>query len=110
MPVTHYFPKVLLRLLVILPFTLGAHVISAEEIRIPVGQQASDASTIQLPTMGMTKARVQTLFGDPLEMSAPKGNPPISQWKYAEFVVYFESDHVIHSVRVFKPKTEVKTD
>jgi hypothetical protein len=26
------------------------------------------------------------------------GKPPISRWEYPGFIVYFESDHVIHSV------------
>ena len=26
------------------------------------------------------------------------GKPPISRWEYPGFVVYFEHDHVIHSV------------
>lgn len=110
MQTTRSFPELILRLALILPLLVGALAINAEEIRIPIGQQANDAPTIELPTKGMSKMRVQTQFGDPLEMSAPKGNPPISQWKYSDFVVYFESDHVIHSVRVFKPKTEMKSE
>lgn len=76
----------------------------AEEIHIPIGQQADDESAIQMPTKGMTKERVKAAFGEPLEASEPKGNPPISRWVYSDFVVYFEHDHVIHNVRAFKPK------
>ena len=76
----------------------------AEEIRIPIGQQAGDESRVQVPDKGMTKERVKATFGEPIETSEPKGNPPISRWNYNDFVVYFEYDHVIHSVRVFKPK------
>lgn len=77
----------------------------AENIRIPIGQQTNDATEIKMPAKGSTKAGVSAEFGEPIEKVAPKGTPPISQWKYSDFVVYFEYDHVIHSVRVFKPKT-----
>lgn len=77
----------------------------AEEIRIPVGEQAADAPQIDMPSTGMTQARVVALFGEPIEKTEPRGKPPISSWKYAEFIVYFEYDHVIHSVRVFHPNT-----
>lgn len=75
----------------------------AEEIRIPIGQQAGDESSVRVPAKGMTKEHVKATFGEPIEASEPKGNPPISRWSYNDFVVYFEHDHVIHSVRVFKP-------
>lgn len=78
----------------------------AEQIRIPIGQQAATQDAVKTPSKGMSKARVQALFGEPLETTPAKGQPPISSWKYAEFVVYFEYDHVIHSVRVFKPQQE----
>jgi hypothetical protein len=77
----------------------------AEEIRIPVGEQAADAPQVDMPTTGMTQARVETLFGEPIEKTVPRGKPPISSWKYSEFIVYFEYDHVIHSVRAFHPNT-----
>jgi hypothetical protein len=77
----------------------------AEEIRIPIGAQAADAAHIDLPSIGMNQMRVLALFGEPLEKGAARGKPPISQWKYTEFVVYFEYDHVIHSVRKFHPNT-----
>lgn len=80
--------------------------IFAEDIHIPIGQQAKDAPAIDLPSTGMTKDRVKALFGTPLSETPAKGNPPISSWKYAEFEVYFENNHVIHSVRNFKPHTQ----
>ena len=76
----------------------------AEEIRIPVGEQAKDQSAVDMPTKGMNKDRVKRLFGEPLEEIPAKGQPPISRWKYQEFTVYFDSDTVIHCVRNFQPK------
>jgi len=77
----------------------------AEEIRIPIGEQAADAPQMDMPATGMTKAHVVNLFGEPIEKTEARGKPPISSWKYGEFIVYFEYDHVIHSVRKFHPNT-----
>jgi hypothetical protein len=78
----------------------------AENIQIPIGEQGKNAEAIDMPTKGMSKERVKSLFGEPLEMIAAKGQPPISRWKYQEFTVYFDSDTVIHCVRQFKPTIE----
>ena len=46
----------------------------------------------------MTTERVQSEFGEPQSREAAVGEPPISRWHYAGFVVYFEYDRVIHAV------------
>ena len=50
------------------------------------------------PTRGMTRARVEATYGSPENRVAAVGDPPISRWEYAEFVVFFEYDRVIHAV------------
>ena len=50
------------------------------------------------PTRGMTQASVETNFGAPQNRRTAVGDPPISRWEYAEFVVFFEYDKVIHAV------------
>ena len=50
------------------------------------------------PSRGMTTERVQSEFGEPQSREAAVGEPPISRWHYAGFVVYFEYDRVIHAV------------
>jgi|TARA_R110000822_G_scaffold59736_9_gene148879 hypothetical protein len=70
----------------------------AEEIIIPVGQQAAEKQSIERPTQGITKDLVQKRFGEPLEWNDPVGDPPISSWEYQDFVVFFEHDRVLHSV------------
>jgi len=57
--------------------------------------QPSDVAT---PTRGMTMNQVQTKFGAPVTKIPAVGKPPISRWEYPGFIVYFEADHVIHSV------------
>lgn len=74
----------------------------AEDIKIPIGAQTPESKQIERPVMGTTKTQVKNQFGEPIKENAPKGNPPISNWEYAEFTVYFENDHVIYSV--VKPK------
>ena len=50
------------------------------------------------PTRGMSQESVQANFGAPESTVAAIGDPPISRWVYADFVVFFEYDKVIHSV------------
>lgn len=93
-----------LSLACILGFAIHAQTSSAEDIRIPIGEQAKDQSPIDMPSKGMSKERVKNLFGEPLEEIPAKGQPPISRWKYQDFTVYFDSNAVIHCVRNFQPK------
>ena len=51
------------------------------------------------PASGSTQASVESTFGSPNAKSSPVGDPPISSWEYDGFVVYFEFDRVIHSVK-----------
>ncbi|WP_367273059.1 hypothetical protein [Marinobacter sp.] len=69
----------------------------AEDLRVPVGSQA-DRSQQNMPRTGMTQASVRAAWGQPNSIDSAVGQPPISQWHYGKFVVYFEKDRVIHSV------------
>lgn len=93
----------ILSLACLLGFNLQVQTSIAEEIRIPVGEQAKDQTPVDMPTKGMSKERVKNLFGEPLAEIPAKGQPPISRWKYQEFTVYFDSNTVIHCVRNFQP-------
>jgi hypothetical protein len=55
-------------------------------------------SDVATPVRGMTMSQVAAKFGTPVTKVAAVGKPPISRWEYPGFVVYFEADHVIHSV------------
>jgi len=55
-------------------------------------------SGVTTPTRGMTMEQVASQFGKPESKVPAVGKPPISRWEYPGFVVYFENDHVIHSV------------
>lgn len=69
----------------------------AEEIRVPVGTQA-DRDQASFPGSGMSQSTVRTSWGAPMEIQGPIGQPPITQWHYQNFVVYFEGDRVLHTV------------
>ena len=58
---------------------------------------------MHLPARGMTMAQVERRYGAPQRKLSPRGGdtkkrPVINRWEYADFIVYFEHDHVIHSV------------
>jgi hypothetical protein len=55
-------------------------------------------SNVATPTRGMTMEQVSSKFGAPTTKIPAVGSPPISRWEYPGFVVYFEAEHVIHSV------------
>lgn len=93
--------KKLLLSIIFIVFASPALVL-AEDIKIPIGTQTPESKQIARPITGTTKEQVKNQFGKPIKENGPKGKPPISNWEYAEFTVYFENNHVIHSV--VKPK------
>ncbi len=50
------------------------------------------------PMRGTLQSRVQGKYGEPDRMTSAVGMPPISQWIYPEFSVYFENNYVITTV------------
>lgn len=50
------------------------------------------------PSRGMTQANVEAEYGSPQSREGAVGDPPIERWEYANFVVFFEYDRVIHAV------------
>lgn len=63
------------------------------------GVSAAQSTAAERPARGSSKARVEALFGAPANRSGAVGQPPITRWDYADFVVFFEYDHVVHTVR-----------
>jgi hypothetical protein len=75
----------------------GQEPVRAETIAVENGIAVKE-SDIATPARGMTMDQVSTKFGAPVSKTPAVGNPPISRWEYPGFVVYFEHEHVIHSV------------
>lgn len=72
--------------------------IQADQTRIPLMSQGGERAAMELPRHGQTTEAVRARFGEPQGVQGPVGDPPILQWFYPEFVVYFEKDRVIHTV------------
>lgn len=70
--------------------------IKADELTVAVGLQGDQATS--RPVSGMTTKAVENTFGAPENASSPVGEPPITIWRYANYSVYFEFNHVIHTV------------
>lgn len=63
-------------------------------------QQEKD---MNLPKRGLSMAKVEKTWGAPQRKLSPRGgdskkHPQINRWEYSNFIVYFEHNHVIHSV------------
>jgi hypothetical protein len=61
-------------------------------------ESVESATSVARPGNGMTMDGVLQQYGEPGSRAGPVGEPPISTWDYGNFVVYFENQHVIHSV------------
>ena len=70
----------------------------AQTLQMGSGENAAIFEQPGKPSRGMSQARVEQEFGRPTSKQAAVGDPPITRWDYAAFVVFFEHDHVIHSV------------
>ena len=60
---------------------------------------AAQTSAPERPARGKSMASVEARHGAPTTRSSAVGRPPITRWDYPEFTVFFEFDHVVHSVR-----------
>ncbi len=69
----------------------------AETIATDTGIAVKESDVVT-PTRGMTMDQVAAKFGAPVAKVPAVGKPPIARWEYPGFVVYFEHEHVIHSV------------
>jgi len=61
-------------------------------------ESAQSGSAVVRPAHGMVMEQVIQQYGEPQQRLGPVGEPPISHWVYGDFIVYFEHQHVIHSV------------
>jgi hypothetical protein len=61
-------------------------------------QSHSDVSHQVMPIRGLSMAAVLGKFGEPSQRFGPIGQPPISEWVYGSFRVYFEYRTVLHSI------------
>jgi hypothetical protein len=81
----------------LLAAVLASGLAGAATIAVDNGIAVKESDVIT-PARGMTMDQVATKFGTPVSKVPAVGKPPISRWEYPGFIVYFEADHVIHSV------------
>lgn len=77
-------------LIALAPAALRADVLLIEEVR--------QADSMDLPPNGLNKADVKARYGEPAQVHAPVGDPPITRWDYDGWSVYFEYDLVLDTV------------
>jgi hypothetical protein len=72
----------------------------SEEVSMPAGSAVDTPAPapVATPARGLTMTKVEAQYGAPAERHAAVGNPPITRWDYPGFSVFFEHEHVIHSV------------
>ncbi len=68
----------------------------AEILTLP--DTVSSDQTTDMPTRGMSMQQVIERFGQPESKLPAVGEPPITRWRYGNYTVYFEGQHVIHAV------------
>jgi hypothetical protein len=76
---------------------ISSPTLTAETLQIGTTPVAGNPSA--LPMRGASMTEVENRYGAPERRLAAVGQPPISRWVYAGFVVYFEYSHVVHAVR-----------
>ena len=90
----------------LIPFLLTAAALTVNSpaiadvllIDVIADEPANTSSGLARPVNGQSMARVQQVFGTPLQQSAAVGEPPITRWRYDRFTVVFEHNLVIYSV------------
>lgn len=86
------------KLLVPVIFALSTVCAQADNLVIP-GHYASDSNSI-LPRRGINMDQVLSEFGEPELRNDAVGEPPITEWDYGDFKVYFEYQTVLHTVNL----------
>ena len=85
-------------LTLMLAFSTGLAQIRIAQADVLLIEEVRQSDRMDLPVNGMSRDEVQTRFGEPVSKHAAVGEPPITRWEYADFVVFFEYDRVIHAV------------
>lgn len=69
---------------------------AAETVTIPGHSESSQAQV--MPERGVNMESVLAEFGEPMQRVSAIGEPPISEWIYSGFRVYFEYEIVLHTI------------
>ena len=77
---------------------IGAATAARAETIVVDDQVQLRESGVDTPKRGSSMKSVEARFGAPASRHAAIGKPPITRWDYPGFSVYFEYEHVVHSV------------
>ena len=83
------------RMVLALMLALVAGLATADVLLI---EEVRQAGRMDVPVNGQTMDEVEAHFGAPESKTAAVGDPPITEWKYARWSVYFEYDRVLFTV------------
>jgi len=83
--------------LLLLGASILTHSANAGDNLVIPGHVAT-ADTQILPKRGISMERVLEKYGEPDKRYGPIGDPPITEWVYGSFRVYFEYEIVLHSI------------
>jgi hypothetical protein len=70
--------------------------VAGDELTIPGNIPVMEKQT--MPKRGISMDDVLSHFGEPDERFGPVGEPPITEWVYGSFRVYFEHQIVLHTI------------
>jgi len=77
----------------------GTVVVSSSLVADVLDMPSKNGQAMQeRPSRGSTKAQVEQRFGSPTSRHGPTGDPAIYFWEYQSYTVYFENNHVLHTV------------
>ena len=77
---------------------LIAPALQADTLTIPGHVETGEVTV--MPRRGIDMNAVIVEFGQPDERYGPIGDPPITEWVYGNFRVYFEYEIVLHSINL----------
>lgn len=77
---------------------------SGDSVSLPPMVPSTAEGYVDMPRTGMTMAQVEAQYGAPVEKMGTvddgvPAHPPITRWRYEDYIVYFEHQHVVNSVR-----------
>lgn len=83
------------RMVLTLVLALWAPLAAADVLLI---EEVRQVERMDVPHNGRTMVQVEARYGAPANRRGPIGDPPITQWEYERWSVYFEYDRVLFTV------------
>ena len=85
-------------LALMLVLTMGLAQLDIAQADVLLIEEVRQSDRMSLPVNGMSKDDVRARFGEPVQIHDAIGDPPITQWAYDTWSVYFEYKVVLFTV------------